>query len=297
MKDATGTLIARVCGGLGNQLFIYASAKGIARAVSRELWLDSISGFERDSYGRVYMLDKFCLRVPLLPRHNSYTGAVGRIRYRLTRKLSAIVRLRIGRYISERGRFFDPELLKIPIAKKKVYLDGYLQSPRYFENIRKELLQELTPVVNLNDNDERLADRLTCRKSICLHFRSYKELRDGGHKWRVVEAYYQKAIAYFESKQPNSTFYVFSDDAKMARKIFGYKKAFHYVESDCPSSNNRALLEMQLMRKCANFVIGNSTFAWWAAWLSTSKDKEVLAPNSPGLLPNRDFFPKEWTLL
>jgi hypothetical protein len=61
-----------------------------------------------------------------------------------------------------------------------------------------------------------------------------------------------------------------------------------------------------LMRQCRHFIVGNSTFSWWAAWLGehSQNGTQVFAPERnvdpaqsvtawgfPGLLPDR------WTIL
>ena len=57
-------IIARIKGGLGNQLFCYAAARRLALANNVELVIDDVTGFARDrQYGRQYALDH--LHIPV----------------------------------------------------------------------------------------------------------------------------------------------------------------------------------------------------------------------------------------
>lgn len=56
-------LITRIKGGLGNQLFCYASARRLALVNNAELVIDDVSGFSYDKkYKRSYALDVFNIR-------------------------------------------------------------------------------------------------------------------------------------------------------------------------------------------------------------------------------------------
>ena len=60
-----------------------------------------------------------------------------------------------------------------------------------------------------------------------------------------------------------------------------------YIESN---NNDKGEYDMYLMSKCKHFIISNSGFSWWAAWLNNSADKIVIAPdkwfNETGASPN-----------
>ncbi len=56
-------IIARIFGGIGNQLFCYAAARRLALVNNAELVLDDVSGFVRDhACQRRYRLDHFNIR-------------------------------------------------------------------------------------------------------------------------------------------------------------------------------------------------------------------------------------------
>ncbi len=61
-------VVVRLRGGLGNQLFQYAFARGINVRAGVDVKLDSVSSFANDFYGRSYSLHHFNIRLPLVPQ-------------------------------------------------------------------------------------------------------------------------------------------------------------------------------------------------------------------------------------
>jgi len=59
-------------------------------------------------------------------------------------------------------------------------------------------------------------------------------------------------------------------------------------------ANNGAIEDLYLMKSCKHFIISNSTFYWWGAWLAENKNKIVIAPNN---WVNRDTVMPDWTIL
>lgn len=102
--------------------------------------------------------------------------------------------------------------------------------------------------------------------------------------------YYIDAIAQF----PNRKFLIFTDDSDFAQRYFeGDKFAFDDSENavDC----------LNRMASCSDFIIANSSFSAWAAWLSTVPQKKVVAPSYDKWYADgsetRTVLPSEWIRL
>ena len=131
-----------ILGGLGNQMFAYASAKAIARANKTGLKLDTHSGFRNDAYKRKYALGNFNIKARVANNFCNYKKLFGRYRQFAERTVNAYLPSTIRWYYHEKQFTFHKELLTKP--NKNLYLDGYFQSPAYFDSIKEELLDEFT---------------------------------------------------------------------------------------------------------------------------------------------------------
>jgi hypothetical protein len=60
------------------------------------------------------------------------------------------------------------------------------------------------------------------------------------------------------------------------------------------------LRSFYLMRLCRHYVIANSTFSWWAAWLGQYQLKTVCVPsvwNREEIRFPRGLFPDSWKVI
>ena len=75
---------------------------------------------------------------------------------------------------------------------------------------------------------------------------------------------------------PNAKALVFSDDSVWARSNLNLEGDVEYIES---TDSVSSWIDMARMSRCQHFIISNSSYSWWGAWLSDHPSKIVIAPN------------------
>jgi hypothetical protein len=299
-------VIVRLKGGLGNQLFCYAAARRLSMVNDAELLLDTVTGFEYDHlYKRKYSLAGFSIPARLATPQERMEP-FGRIRRIIVRKLSERKPLDQRRYIQQVGVEFDPKIISLRLQKGTTYFDAFGQSEKYFADIREQLKQDLKMLAAVNLDTQNIAAAINSNESVALHMRWF----DNGlneNSSNISLGYYAQAIAQLLTKIPAAHFFIFSDRPDKATGVLeSLLKTYQYTLVSQIKVNDSAETDFWLMRQCRHFIIGNSTFAWWAAWLTEQEKSETLvfAPSRnvnplhsvtawgfPGLLPDR------WTTL
>ena len=299
-------LIVRLKGGLGNQLFCYAAARRLAWFNNADLVLDAVTGFKYDvTYRRSYALVAFALPARLATAAEQMEP-FGRVRRLIARKISERQPLNARRFIQQVGVGFDPEIMNLRLQKGTTYFDAFGQSERYFKDIRELLGQELAMSAPSDAVNQEMAKKIEAGLAVAVHLRWF-DAGDASHSSNMSISFYAQAIAHLLAKVGQAHFYLFSDrpdqsEALLRPLIQG--QPCTVVRHNVLSGSAEA--DFWLMRQCQHFIIGNSTYAWWAAWLreQSHQGTQVYAParnvdpehsvtawGFPGLLPER------WTIL
>lgn len=137
-----------------------------------------------------------------------------------------------------------------------VSLSGHMQSERYFKHCEQDIRHYF-----------RMKDPYPKSDWCAIHVR-LGDYDDNYHP-RLTMEYYRKAMSHFHE---STNFLVFSDDKWAATEMFG-NKATVFAGGDYMD-------DFTMMRSCKHFIIGNSTFSWWPAWLGEDPDKKVIAPSN-----------------
>ena len=304
--ETKNCVVARIFGGLGNQLFCYAAARRLAMINKVELVLDDTSGFSNDyRYCRSYELDNFNLpfrKATWSERLNPF----GRIRRYLKREFNKRQPFASRSYIQQEGDNYDRRLTDLRLTKT-VYLEGYWQSEEYFKDIESVIRDDLF-IAPANDNKNLIvSDKIQKYQSVLIHVRFHDRTHSVGSS-NIQLDYYKKAISTIEKRVVKPHFFLFSDQPLLARKCIELPSD-RVTIVNCNSGdtnlynrgNSNAHMDLALMMRCKHFIIANSTLSWWGAWLGKCQDKLVIAPGDSIDTPImkwgfRGLFPREWIL-
>ncbi len=268
-------IIPRITGGLGNQLFTYAAARRLAILNNSELALDNISGFANDmEYQRHYQLDHFnipCRKATAAERFEPFS----RMRRYLVRLWNQRKPFMQRSYLVREGIDYDPRLLDLR-PKGVLYLEGCWQSENYFIDIADILRQDLTIKAPIDSLNLALAKKIRNINSVAVHVRFFNESKISGIDNAPVD-YYTRAIKLMEQLEPNSHYFIFSDQPDAAQNLIPLPNEQFTIVSHNKGDLN-AYADFWLMTLCQHFIIANSTFSWWGAWLADSQNKKIIAP-------------------
>lgn len=286
-------------GGLGNQLFQYASARSFTIASNEKLCLD-LSGITNKTHN-IYALDKFNICAETVSECPIWQKKVSKvflsISYRIGKKfgfdksykfdvaLSYILNL-FGIYNIDNGYM----KFRRSITKNK-YINGYLQSDKYFEAYSEIIREELSLKEGLSVKTFQLSNTMKSQNSVCVHIRRGDFVNIGGIV--CTNEYYAGAVEYLAQKLETPQFYIFSNDIPWVRENISFPLEVNFIDGNNPSYE-----EVILMSSCNNFVISNSTFSWWGQFLSENREKIVIAPDRWFVDGQReDIYQDNWIIM
>jgi hypothetical protein len=283
------SVIARIVGGLGNQLFIYAATRRLSLRNNVPLKLDITSGFRIDPYNRKYSLNHFNIKSRIASPFESYKGVSGILRRKIDRFYSNQKDFGERSYLEQESKEFDVRVLNYNIINT-LYIEGYWQSEKYFIDIADFIRKEFTINTPLNEKIIEVENKIRNTNSVCLHARrfDYDKINTNAHKYTLGPDYYEKAISILKTKIDNPVFFCFGDEPEWLIQNI------NNIENSYVVKNNNDFEDLWLMSQCRHFIISNSTFAWWGAWLNENPNKIVFTPDSIIYALNRDYYPKDW---
>lgn len=278
-------IITRIKGGLGNQMFQYAIARRISLDQNCDFKLD-ITDYNADNFR------KFGLKNFNIVENIATSEEVKKLKYPYG-------------FLSKMWRFFSFKILRIHNVgfnasvlqrHKDLYLDGYWQSYKYYENIRKKLQEDFSLKIPLTEEKQRLVEEIRNCNAVSLHIRrgDYVSDKNASKIFNVCTMeYFESGAEYIGSKVASPIFYIFSDDANWVKENLKINFPTVYVAD----YGLKDFEELYLMSCCKHNVIANSSFSWWGAWLNNNPDKIVVCPKkwvNNNSVKMGDLVPDNW---
>lgn len=267
-------IYVKMMGGLGNQLFQYATWFSLSKQYGFDYCLD-VSHYDVNHDHGGFRLDRLTLGG--LPFCAANTGnRFEQYISKLVSKQPSICRYLFPRYVHE--GCFDKCVLQSDNLKK-TYALGYWQSAEYFSQ-HHDALKELIKPVKISDPCYELAKNMTSvSQSLSIHIRrgDYVSNQAAYSTHGVCSvSYYKNAVSKVLEIIPVDAVYVFSDDIEWVKfqlaDVLSLFKVVTFV------SGNTQEEDLWLMSQAKHHIIANSSFSWWGAWLAKHEQQIVIAP-------------------
>ena len=296
-------IIVKLEGGHSNQLFQYAAGRCLAHKLGAELfmdrhWFDTVVDVDTPRFyelGGYNIPQKFISQEAFALVEDKQEDVKTRL-YKLTKGRR---KPRI-RHIRQQGNSFNSEILAL---SDNVYLDGWWQDQRYFQDIRSLILKDFELKTKPSKDDAKLLKEITNSNSISVHFRreDYVSNKHANkfHGLPNIE-YYKRGLKYLADKTGwrEMNLYVFSNDIEWCKKNINFDYPTAFIGGQ---EKDRGPRDMRLMKHCKHNLLANSSFSWWGAWLNQNSDKIIIAPKVwfQDKLANSEteIVPKDWIRL
>lgn len=295
-------------GGLGNQLFQYTFGRYLQIMWNEDVKYD-ISKYKFNSGEiRDFELKGFniCKDWTICVEENNSLKKYG-VRYPVYRMLT-LPYLAINRYRLKHNlpTLFDKEFQKAinSLGFYRRYYGKYHEITKsYSKNkyiighwFRTDIVKYMEPIVRkelcvinpISEENQYYLDLIKNSNSVGLHIRRGDYVTLG---MIVCDLdYYVNAMNKLQELETDLVFYIFSDDIEWVKKNLKTDYKIVYVDA-----NNSAVEDMRLLYNCNHFIMSNSTFSWWGAFLGNYPDKKVITPMYWGKEKKKsDMILDEW---
>lgn len=183
----------------------------------------------------------------------------------------------------------------LPSKYENIIFKGTFESAKYFENIENKIREEFTPKHEKLKKNLELYNKIENTESVCVTIRRGDFLTDE-HKsihYVCTPEYFYKSINKINELIQNPQYIVFSDDVEWCKNNMNFPEGTLYESGDDPVWE-----KLRLMYECKHFIISNSTFSWWAQFLSRNENKKVIAPTKwKNTFQNNDIYQDNWILI
>lgn len=263
-------IISRIRGGLGNQLFQYATGHSFAKQLNRSHFLD-IRFYKYDDL-RIFGLKEF-----------NISAEIAEPEILPPEKETGLLAYAAWKYFGSKPKHLEEKMiLKEMMAQRRmqdyfdhesIYLRGNWFSEKFFQECEESVRGELAFPDAMPDQSRHALQDIQSRTSVSLHVRRSDFITND---WIITMRYYENALNYLRFKLGTEfSMFVFSDDLDWAKTSLKLDADLHFVAA---ASKLHPHEDLRLMAACEHNITSNSTFSWWGAWLNGNSKKIVVCP-------------------
>lgn len=269
-------------------MFQYAAGKALSTRLNDDFYLDlrSYKNYQLHSYElRKMRISAYEAKSSHLRRWPNYLELPNRGLNRMGIKTHWYV---------EPAMAYDLNWSTLP---KDRLISGNFQSEKYFSEISNTLKKEFLPKNSISRENLLLQQKILQSDSVMIHIRRGDYVTNA----KTLEIhgvcgldYYTNAMAMVESHISKPKYFVFSNDLIWAKKNLTSRHELNFVDGNA----FEPVEDLRLMSSCRHHIIANSTFSWWAAWLSDVQESIVVAPKkwfATDRYYTGDIVPSRWS--
>lgn len=283
----------KLMGRIGNQLFMYAAARTLQENLggNQEIVIEDYQNYGWDGYEIKYENSLVNYDLPNV-RHVHDLSIWKKSQMLIPRIVMRILTVVEGRLTPRQVYNLQRKLKKLMYSlgivhltdgfedlpkkqRKHYYLNGYFQSEKYFYPIKDEIIDYFSLDQELLKIDYPNLQKIKDRNTVCI---SIKVQHNVGNPMYDVcnDGYYERAIQEIVKKVDDPLFFVCSDNVDYVLNNLVDVDKYDYVTQDASFPVH---ISLAVMAKSKHFIIGNTSFGWWAQFLSRHPDKIVIAPS------------------
>ena len=305
-------IIIRISNELGNQMFMYASALGIANKLDMNIIIDNESAYKSKKNISKYGLNNFSITSVIAPDSKKFLGIYGYFKRKILKKINPYIKNKvifIEPKNTEKITSYNEEIYNLKLSEN-IFLEGYFESEKYFIDIKDKISSEFKFLNEVRYQKSAFFSEISKSNSvsICLRQNRFIEGINRNNELNKKKSvkftneqieYIKKSISYIKKNVQKPNFFIWSNDLiVLENNVFDEKinKVIH--DNEFTKNLDKRALDMFLISQCNHHIVIPSSFNWWGAWLSKKQNKIVCRPNDNYFtdfrINNLDFWPSNW---
>lgn len=282
-------------GGLGNQMYEYASARAMALRTGENLVLNTKLGFITDKvFFRKYCLYCFNLKY-ISQRFLSFDIPGGVYLEALSRKLGFHILAPWYKVIFD-DKVNIEEVKAHPNRYRDILMQGtWNRTDSYFDDYLEEVLDDFQLNWPLPAVVKSYLDKIQKSEKpvVALGIRLFQEIKDRTNTPERQSApdveYVKKAVKWYQDKYGHVKLMIFTQVKQWFLDNFPNEHLdFEFVETG--GDDTTAVFDMFLFSQCNHYILTNSTFYAWGEKLNRNNNKDVVIPKNWALTSKESWI-------